>query len=601
MRSTDPICIRYLFLGVVFSLLLNGCASKNSVPGVADLATADGRGISDQNNGESQALKELFPEAGTCPIDLSLLNGDRPEPDTDQARLDMALDLCNLAQELKQAGQVDQAIKALDDAYAILLKVEERDDPDISRQMDDTRILISRVLLQTSAVKANRFKGGSKEIPLTMNRYVQREIALLTGKERGFFLESYRRSGRYRPMIVRKLKEAGLPQELSWLPLIESGFKTRALSRARALGLWQFIPSTGYRYGLDRNTWIDYRLDPERSTDAAIAYLIDLHALFGDWQTVLAAYNCGEGRVDRVIKAQNKKYLDNFWDIFVQLPYETARYVPRFLATLHILNNPGKYGMVLPEPDKSLAYETVHVKKQMSLKDIAASLGVDAKVIAELNPELRYGVTPDTGFQLRLPKGYREVMLARVDEIKTWKPKPRKPKTRIVRHRVRKGESLGRIAARYGTSVKAIMRANRIRRANHIKVGQVLRIPVKGSYYGSRSRSSKKRIVRHRVRKGESLGRIAARYGTSVKAIMRANHLRSANHIKVGQLLKVPAGRKYYAGKASIRTVRYVVKRGDTLWKIAKKHRVSVSSIKRYNKLRSNCLYIGQVLRIPKG
>jgi membrane-bound lytic murein transglycosylase D len=133
-------------------------------------------------------------------------------------------------------------------------------------------------------------------------------------------------------MILEKLEAAGLPAELSWLPLIESGFKVKALSRARALGLWQFIPSTGYKFGLKRDQYIDERIDFEKSSDAAIAYLKELHNIFGDWSTVLAAYNCGEGRVLRVIRTQNINYLDDFWDLFGRLPFETARYVPRFLA-----------------------------------------------------------------------------------------------------------------------------------------------------------------------------------------------------------------------------------------------------------------------------
>ena len=208
-------------------------------------------------------------------------------------------------------------------------------------------------------------------IPLDINDHVQREIARFTGPERRFFVESFRRSGRYRPMIVRKLREAGLPEELSWLPLVESGFKDRALSRARALGIWQFISSTGSRYGLDRSHWIDERMDPEKSTDAAIQYLTDLHGMFGDWMMALAGYNCGENRVMTLIRRQpSSGYLDRFWDLFGGLPTETARYVPRFLATLAIVRDPEAYGMELPEPDPTMAFETVTVSRHLRLSDL---------------------------------------------------------------------------------------------------------------------------------------------------------------------------------------------------------------------------------------
>src|SRR5690606_4924809 len=148
------------------------------------------------------------------------------------------------------------------------------------------------------------------------------EIASFTGREREFFLESYRRSGLYRPMIVEELRRAGMPEELSWLPLVESGFESRALSSARALGLWQVIPSTGHRYGLDRADWADDRMAPEKATRAAVGYLTDLHGLFGAWLTALAAYNRGETGVLRRIREQPVAYFDRFWDLYEQLPRE---------------------------------------------------------------------------------------------------------------------------------------------------------------------------------------------------------------------------------------------------------------------------------------
>src|SRR6185503_15097104 len=160
---------------------------------------------------------------------------------------------------------------------------------------------------------------------------------------------------------VAQLAEAGMPEQLSWLPLVESGFKDRALSSARARGLWQFIPSTGYRYGLDRSDWIDERMDPEKSTQGAIAYLTALHGLFGDWMTALAAYNCGENSVLRAINNQKLSYFDQFWDLYQRLPRETRRYVPRFLATLAILEEPGRYGLVLPPLLPALDYEPVEI------------------------------------------------------------------------------------------------------------------------------------------------------------------------------------------------------------------------------------------------
>ncbi len=213
-----------------------------------------------------------------------------------------------------------------------------------------------------------------------------------------------------------------MPTELSWLPLIESGFKVTALSPARALGLWQFIPSTGFRYGLNRDKYIDERLNPEKATRGAIAYLKDMHAMFGDWTTVLAGYNCGEHRVLRTIQSQNINYLDNFWDLYERLPRETARYVPRFLATLHIVNSPEKYGLDPVSVTPPLAFETVAVNKQAHLKSIAQATGVDDDLLRELNAELRQGIIPEDGYELRVPPGSVELVTAKIEEIPTFQP-----------------------------------------------------------------------------------------------------------------------------------------------------------------------------------
>ncbi len=244
-----------------------------------------------------------------------------------------------------EKGDIDNALKCLDDAYSFILDVNG--DPDVARQKDDLRLMISKRILEMSATRHVVTPGTHSEIPMILNEDVQKEIRSFQTVERNFFIRAYQRSAAFRPQIVKFLKEAGLPVELSWLPLVESGFNVTALSRARALGLWQFIPSTGYKYTLQRDKWIDERMDVDKSTQAAIAYLKELHDIFGDWLTCLAAYNCGEGRLLRVISKQRINYLDHFWDLYRQLPTETARYVPRFLATLHIVKNPAKYGFDL--------------------------------------------------------------------------------------------------------------------------------------------------------------------------------------------------------------------------------------------------------------
>ncbi len=399
---------------------------------------------------------------------------EKEEESSDQARLYDAIDFLQKAQELWKQGNLEEAKGALDHAYQSILEVKAQGDPEILQQVDDLRFLISKRILEIYASRFNGVQGNYNEIPLVMNDHVRAEIKRFQTEERDFFLESHARSGRYRPLILEKLEEAGLPLDLSWLPLIESGFKVRALSRSRALGLWQFIPSTGYKFGLKRNQWIDERMDVEKSTDAAILYLKELHEIFGDWTTVLAAYNCGEGTVLRRIRGQSVNYLDDFWDLYEKLPRETARYVPRYLAVLHIIKNSEEFGFQLDGSEPPIAHEEVEVPKRVRLRDVGRQIGVSETDLVELNPELRYKATP-VGYALKVPQGKAEVLLANLDKIPRYKP----PKRQYVYHRVRGGETLSQIARRYRTSVRSIANANGIIQRNFIRVGQKLKIPVR--------------------------------------------------------------------------------------------------------------------------
>ncbi|MCK7482274.1 MAG: transglycosylase SLT domain-containing protein [Candidatus Moduliflexus flocculans] len=257
--------------------------------------------------------------------------------------------------------------------------------------------------------------------------------------------------------------QGGLPEQLAWIPVIESAFKPRALSRARALGMWQFVRSTGYRYGLKQDKYVDERMDPAKSTRAAIQYMMELHDMFGDWTTAIAAYNCGEGQVQRVIRAQKVDYFDSFWDIFANLPFETARHVPRFIATLLIVGDPAKYGFQLPTPDPPVRFDTVRVNAAVKLATLSQNLGLDPAVLVGLNSELRHDSTPNYPYDLRVPAGYGDECLACIASLPQYIP----PDVVTDRHTVRSGDTLGAIARRYRTSVDAIKRLNGLRSQPH--------------------------------------------------------------------------------------------------------------------------------------
>lgn len=532
-------------------------------------------------------------EEGESPVK----EGESQESKKVQQILDEALEFCQTSQDFWGHGDFENSIEALDQAYTLILGADTNDNPKLIQQKEDIRFMICKRMLEIYASRHTVATGNHNAIPMVMNRHVEKEIRLFKGLERKFFIASYQRSGRYRPEILKALKEAGLPKELSWLPLIESGFKVKAFSRARALGLWQFIPSTGYKFGLKRNQWIDERMDVTKSTNAAIAYLKELHNIFGDWTTVLAGYNCGEGKVLRVIRKQNINYLDNFWDLFERLPWETARYVPRFLAALYIINDPERFGFDLKDLDPPELYEKVTVSKQMRLKDIAKGMGILHNTLEDLNPELRHQATPPNSYELKVPKDMGAILAAKIDGIPAWTP----PKRMYAYHRVRRGETLSLLAARYRTSVRAIVAANNLRSRSLIRVGQRLKIPTRSKrvlYAAPRTADDldqSKRIV-HRVRRGDSLWLLARRYGTNTREIMRLNKLKTSR-LHIGQRLVIREGTAYVKPSANAKTYR--VRRGDSPYEIARLHNMTLERFLRINNLTPRSkIYPGQQLAV---
>jgi membrane-bound lytic murein transglycosylase D len=596
MKIHNDLYIKGLF--ILLLLIFTGCAGNSSYTPTQPQPAAEKDDISEKTLPRAVPKKTkpfIAPEtpAGTTPAPFS-----ENLKNSDQEKLDSALEFCQASNDFWERGDLDNAIDALDQAYSLILKVNT-EDPEIMQQRDDLRFTISKRIIEVYSSRFIVANGINKVIPLVRNSHVERALDLLKGKERDFFLRAYERSGRYRPAILKELKEAGLPEELSWLPLIESGFKVRALSRARALGLWQFIASTGYKYGLKRDQWTDERMDLEKSTKAAIVYLKELHQIFGDWTTALAGYNCGEGRVLRYIRTQKINYLDNFWDLYEKLPVETAFYVPKFLAVLHILNDPEAHGFTLPPVDEAIEVEKVTIDKPVHLKTVSKYLGVPYEELEDLNSELRHQSTPNRPYEFKVPKGKGELLLAKLEDIPVWHP----PAPTYVVHRVRKGESLSLIASKYGTSVSAIMRLNNLKSRSYIKAGWRLKIPTRITYAsveqpssatpGSRAQGS---IERYVVRKGDSLWMIAKRFGTTTKAIQSANELKNT-HLRIGQVLRIHKEDSTIV--TSMKTKNYKVLKGDSPYKIAVRHQMNLSEFLRLNRLTPrSTIFPGQVLLV---
>ncbi|MEN6468918.1 MAG: LysM peptidoglycan-binding domain-containing protein [Smithella sp.] len=559
----------------------------------------------------------------------------------EQDLMENALELLEMADNYWKKGDIENTLNELDKAYALLL--DTNGDVEIARQKDDLRLLISRRILAVYSSQETRTNGKASEILLSLNADVEKEIRSFQGPEREFFISSYHRSGMYKEIIVGELKKAGVPEELFWLPLVESGFKVGAYSRARALGLWQFIPSTGYKFGLTRDEWVDERMDVLKSTHAAIAYLKELHAMFGDWMTVLASYNCGEGRVLRVISRQHVNYFDRFWDLYSKLPNETARYVPRFLATLHIIKDPGKYGFDLKTTADSLMdYEMVKVNKMMKLSDVASKMEVSEDVINILNAELRYKVTPNYEYTIKIPKNSTQKFNLVYSEI----PEAERPayaasnrsngrRSAYIKHRVRPGENVASIAKRYRVSSQSIYQSNRINKNKRLTKGRIIRIPIDGvetasmrqKTTGGKNIAARKTAGSHqtyKVKKGDSLLGIANKFHVPVAKLKKMNNLKT-NSIQAGRILKIShnevgdnrdgqqgeennmteaVGKKNVVGKtltnqdvAQLGTNKHIVTKGESLSIISRKYKIEMAKLIQMNHLSEhNAITPGQVL-----
>lgn len=316
-------------------------------------------------------------------------------------------------------------------------------------------------------------------------------------RSRGFFERALDRSRRYISRMTAILAEEGVPPELAYLPLIESGYNTAAVSPAGAAGPWQFIPATGRRYGLRIDRYVDERRDPDKSTRAAAQYLKDLYNMFGDWHLSLAAYNTGEYRVARTM---DREGTDSYWDLMENrdLHPETCDYVPRFLAALAIAQSPEAHGFEPAEPD-SVQPDMVEVDRSVSLRKIAELTGTSETEIKDLNPALLRGVTPPdpSGYPVHVPPGTRDqfqVGYARMlSEARDAQALPMLADADIDdgSYRVRKGDSVASIAKRFGISAQTLLRSNGLKNAKQLKVGKMLRVPATGTAAVRSSRSTR--------------------------------------------------------------------------------------------------------------
>ena len=374
---------------------------------------------------------------------------------------------------------------------------------------------------------------GSEQIdlPIEMNDQVVGAINLYSGKFRNWFSRALSRGLPHLPRIREILAEAGIPQDLAYIPIVESAFNPVALSRAKAKGLWQFIPSTGKQYGLKQDFFVDERSNMEKATVAAARYLKNLYAMFGDWNLALAGYNAGEGRVQRAIK---KAQTNDFWELAKTRSFrsETKNYVPLIHAAIVIAKSPDSYGIELA-PDVAKPTETIRVAASYPITTLARCGSTAADAIRLLNPELRRGLTPASAFDLRVPHGAGDLITSCLATERSMS---------YTRHVVRKRETFSQLSKAFGVSSSEIARINgldlkaRLRPGTELAIPRSARKPAMVASTGRRAAAASSSS--YRIRKGDTLSDVAARHSTTVAAIKALNRLNS-NRLSIGQVLVV--------------------------------------------------------------
>lgn len=515
-----------------------------------------------------------------------------------------------------------------------------------------------RMTLEQAGIDASKY-----DFPIVLNEQVQYYLDLFQGKQRNYYSHWLARSTAYRPHIEAELKKAGLPKDLVFLAMIESGYNPSAYSPANACGLWQFIAGTGRTYGLKIDSWVDERREPVKATKAAIGYLSKLHRQFDDWYLAVAAYNTGEGRIADAIETYNTK---NFWEISdsESLYLETKRYVPKLIAAIIIGRDPERYGFTGIEYRAPQQYEQISVPGGVSLEAVAATANTTVQQLRTLNNELRRNQTPPDGrYTLHIPVGTKELIAANIDNLKPIS------RTVYASHTVKRGETLAMICKRYDVSMTNLLKANNLRTGT-LKNGQRLQIPTTSTQFVvaqqdtpsrniQEAKTDQQQSISHQLKAKETLTSVARQYKVSERDLMRWNKISNQNKIKQGQRLivyvdrptpavavaLVPQSSKKVAPAAktpvvlaaakkqsaappittlappSIKTSKtatktgapappakapeqptfYVVKNGDTLSTIASRFKISAENLRKWNKLSNNTLQTGNKLLVKKG
>ncbi len=423
-----------------------------------------------------------------------------------------------------------------------------------SLERDSLQKIYGEVWLEGAVSVDPAYEPPSFDVPVVRNDEVEKFIDYFRGRGKTTFTRWLERSTTYMPMVTEILREEGLPEDLAYLALIESGFSPYAKSSANALGIWQFMLLTGKHNGLRSDWWVDERHDPELATRAAARHLRRLYSKFDSWYLAAAGYNGGEGRIRRAIKKVNS---EDFWVVAENrraLKRETKNYVPKFLAAMLIAKEPSAYGFTDLNYKDPIAYDKIIIERPTDIKVIAKASEVSVAEIKRLNPALLRWFTPpgDDGYEIRIPAGSTELFKANLTRIA---PSER---VRFHTHKVRPGESLYSIARRYNTSIKPIVYLNNIKKKRLIRAGSTLVVPVRERKNSARRGSAM--VARagvpsggaYIVKTGDTLWDITRRFGLPMKDVLKWNNIDKSDILKPGQRLHLKEAKLDYNTEAGL-------------------------------------------------